>query len=244
VLPFGTTPAYLLLPRPLSELASRKELTNWLHQIFLSLALPAPAASARGRIHQPLALNAFTKLLCRLYDVGYPSHWLSAIIEDIPADRVVLDGPLPWDDALPIPLPDRRPSRKVKLNLTPYRAELEVAVATALPILPFAVSMPRRFSLPPSNRIVKYKSSVGSAFPFPYPSQLRHTDFFALSPITTSIAIVMAPTVAGVKSTKKLYDWVCFVNQRGEEAPSRDIVLIQGVTYDPRSGIVTWWMDG
>jgi hypothetical protein len=94
---FHSSCSSLPLPRPLGKLATRPELTNWLHRIFLKLALPPPNHSPRIFIPQAMTLNSFVKLLCRLHEVGYPSHWLSAVLQDLLADRVVLEGALPWD---------------------------------------------------------------------------------------------------------------------------------------------------
>jgi hypothetical protein len=92
----------LPLPRPLDELASRQELTSWLTQLFLAIALPPPSRPAPMRIPQPLTTNAFVKTVIKLHEVGYPSHWLSGVLEDILDNRMVLRGPLPWDKLLPL----------------------------------------------------------------------------------------------------------------------------------------------
>jgi hypothetical protein len=232
---------FLPYPRPLDKLASRSGLANWLNQILLKLALPAPSANIDTRIPQPLMLNAFVKLLGTLQHVGYPSHWLSAILESILSDKVVLNGRLPWDQRLPISVPDVRPAEKVHLNLAPYRAELEVTVAMALPILPFSLSLPSDCDSPPRSRIFKYSTSVGAVSKFPDASLWRYKDLMALCQLAPCIALAFAPSKSAIQSIGKLYDWVCGGNEKGK--PAKDIVLVQAVAYDPTTFVAEWWMD-
>jgi hypothetical protein len=76
-------------PRPLDELASRKELAPWLHQLLVNTLVPGVSPQAMGRfqapnmamsVRMPNNLVAFAGLLIYLHTIGYPGHWLGEFV--------------------------------------------------------------------------------------------------------------------------------------------------------------------
>jgi hypothetical protein len=236
--------ASLPLPQPLEELATRQELSIWLTRLFLSLALPPPSAPVPMRIPQPLALNAFVKTIQKLHEVGYPSHWLSGVLEDLLTDRAVLHGPLPWDKRLPVVIAQHKQQPtdlKTRLYLAPYRAELETAVATAQAFLPFAISLPAASRLPEPHRIARYTAIIGPDAACYFVDDYRFDDLNALASNASCVALAFAPSPVQFRSIGKLYDWVCGGSDRAKLA--NDLILVQGLTYDSHTGVTSWWMD-
>ncbi|OSX56847.1 hypothetical protein POSPLADRAFT_1050487 [Postia placenta MAD-698-R-SB12] len=80
VLAIGSLP----LPRPLSELASRQELTTWLTRVLLAELVSGRSKEPPFKIRMPHGLVAFFALLLHLYRVGYPGHWLSDFLNSVP----------------------------------------------------------------------------------------------------------------------------------------------------------------
>jgi hypothetical protein len=236
------------LPRELDQLASRNEVNTWLLRIFLKLALPAPSPSAQLRIPQPLCLNAFIKLLQRLYDIGYSPHWLSGVLEDILGDKVVFNGVMPWEGPLPIALPADDPrnkpmATKLKLHLNAYRAELEASLVTASSFLPFAVSASSCGGLPPPGRICKFVANVGKIDEdlFAFYWSIRNKDMSALSGLSACVGLAFGPNEDSLRAVQFLYEWVCGGVEQGKRAA--DLILVQAVEYNSHKGEATWWMD-
>ncbi|EIW51999.1 uncharacterized protein TRAVEDRAFT_136302 [Trametes versicolor FP-101664 SS1] len=67
----------LPLPRPLSDLASRDELTTWLTRVLFNTLIPGRTCMPPQNVRLPNNLVAFFGLLMHLNRVGYPAHWLS-----------------------------------------------------------------------------------------------------------------------------------------------------------------------
>lgn len=132
-------------PRSLKELASKDELFTWLIRLLFSiLALPKPNNSQK--VYYPSNLVAFIEILVHLHSVGFPTHWLSEVMQRILSDTVVTEIPL-YRGRFPIPtseLTNRVKARKVCLN--PWRVELETIIATSYDALPFPLTPPPDFS--------------------------------------------------------------------------------------------------
>lgn len=142
--PFITKPQQL--PRALSELASREELSTWLSRVLIYTIVPGTGdLEDRSRVRLPNNLVAFMNLLIHLHAVGFPSHWLTDIVHCIISDNLVTDI-TPYLGKWPIPVSDsnKRVTRR-KVRLDPWLAELETIVATGYKGIPFALSLPSKF---------------------------------------------------------------------------------------------------
>ncbi|KAF8962201.1 hypothetical protein BDZ97DRAFT_1130396 [Flammula alnicola] len=156
--PFGdivVTP--LPLPRPLDELASKRELHAWLADLLLCILCNAPSLPS-PRIELPNNLTAFFQVLIHLHRVGFPAHWLGDFVQYIVSDNLVTDA-TPYLGLLPVP-PNEPRKRKVarKVNLRVWQANIEVILASVQSALPFAVSLPQDY--PTLQDIQTYKARV------------------------------------------------------------------------------------
>ncbi|KAL6298482.1 hypothetical protein BKA93DRAFT_65275 [Sparassis latifolia] len=157
VLSLGSQP----LPRPLSELASREELTTWLTRVLLYTVVPGKSKPAPYKIRLPHNLAAFVGLLIHLHRVGFPAHWLSEFLKGILSGGIATDL-VPYRDFYPIPLADahQRVSRR-RLRLDPWLVELETLLATVQAGLPFPITLPTQATpLPPLEDIVLFEAEA------------------------------------------------------------------------------------
>ncbi|KAI1208761.1 uncharacterized protein F4807DRAFT_429253 [Annulohypoxylon truncatum] len=71
------------------QLMPRYELIKWLHMHILKLCLPPRRLKVKGQqVYMPLNMTAFFRLIIHLSRVGYPSHWLSAVLTEICTGRI------------------------------------------------------------------------------------------------------------------------------------------------------------
>jgi hypothetical protein len=111
------------------------------------------------QVSNPTTLRTFIQLLMHVKQLGYPSHWISEVLEHIVEDnlesehRPSQDSPIPISEIMSI-----HPRRKMQLS--PWMADIEVVVATVLSALPFALRLPQRF--PAASDIGLYSSPVDS----------------------------------------------------------------------------------
>ncbi|KAI0672184.1 hypothetical protein C8Q78DRAFT_971990 [Trametes maxima] len=138
----------LPLPRPLSELATREELTTWLTRVLFNMLIPGRSRPSPGNVRLPHTLVAFFGLLMHLHRVGFPAHWLSEFLARVLSGSMVSDI-APYADIWPIPLEDmhrRVSSRRVRVD--PWLVEFENIIATAYYAIPFPIAgiLPAEFS--------------------------------------------------------------------------------------------------
>jgi hypothetical protein len=138
------------LPRPLSELASREQLSTWLSRVLIYTVIPGHGGNSREfRVRLPNNLVAFIDLIVYLHGVGFPGHWLSDFLQSI-LDNSLITNITPYLGKWPIPVSDmkRRVSRR-KVDLEPWLVEIETILALTQSGFPFAVWLPG--GCPPSH---------------------------------------------------------------------------------------------
>ncbi|RPD61780.1 hypothetical protein L226DRAFT_506692 [Lentinus tigrinus ALCF2SS1-7] len=136
------------LPRPLSELATRDELTTWLTRVLFNTFFSGRTKPPPCNVRLPHNLVAFFGLLMHLHRIGYPGHWLSDFLGRVLSGRMTSDI-VPFNDEYPIPvshIAERVPSRSVRTD--PWLVELETIIATAYYAVPFPITaaLPKDFS--------------------------------------------------------------------------------------------------
>ncbi|KAI0737514.1 hypothetical protein C8Q80DRAFT_1115040 [Daedaleopsis nitida] len=145
------------LPRPLSELATREELTTWLSRVLFHAFIhgrSVPCYHHDTRL--PHNLVAFFGLLMYLHRIGYPPHWLSAFLARVLSGRMVADV-IPYTGTYPIPICEyerRVPARTVRTD--PWLVEFETIIATAYYAIPFPIAsaLPADFSRDAEDMVV------------------------------------------------------------------------------------------
>lgn len=131
------------LPLRFDQLASRTDFERWLHRVLIRILSP-PQPTRRPGIFMPSTLATFMRLLIHTNEIGYPSHWLSEVVERIINDRLTSEHrPYPTSPIPATELTRFHPAHKVQLS--PWMADIEIVVATAYPAFPFSVRVPRGF---------------------------------------------------------------------------------------------------
>lgn len=127
-------------PLPLTQLASREELTHWLTRVLLNTISPPQPGPESYRVMYPSNLVSFVNLLLHVHAVGFPGHWLSEFLGDILADKLASTAVI--HSKLPIPAAERtRTVVNRKLFLDPWKVDFETIFSIARGALPFPVSL-------------------------------------------------------------------------------------------------------
>ncbi|PBL04096.1 hypothetical protein ARMGADRAFT_1022590 [Armillaria gallica] len=137
------------LPRPLSTLPSREELTTWLTRVLLATIFPPAFANSMQqmlRVRYLSDLVAFITFL-RLHEIGYRSHWLSEYLQTILSDSLVTDiAPYAGDPPISLSELGRRGPTRRRMKLDPWRVEFENILALSYEALPFPMALPSDFA--------------------------------------------------------------------------------------------------
>ncbi|KAI0657611.1 hypothetical protein C8Q70DRAFT_1055762 [Cubamyces menziesii] len=141
------------VPRPLSELATRDELTTWLTRVLFNTFIPGHSKLRPHNVRCPHNLAAFFGLLFYLHRAGYPAHWLSDFLARVLSGRMLSDI-APYDDFWPMPVKERLrrvPARRVRTD--PWLVDFEVMIASAYHAVPFPLTgaLPADFSREPED---------------------------------------------------------------------------------------------
>ncbi|KDR74060.1 hypothetical protein GALMADRAFT_269552 [Galerina marginata CBS 339.88] len=149
----------LSLPRSLDQLASKKELHNWLAHLLLCTLCNGIPRHPPARIDLPNNLNAYLHVLVHLSRVGFPSHWIGDFLQSLVSNNLITDLQ-PYLGRTPIPKSEirNRKSSPRKVNLEAWQAELQVMLALTIPALPFTVALPPDY--PQFSDIQTFKATV------------------------------------------------------------------------------------
>ncbi len=135
-------------PRPLSELATRDEITTWLTRLLFNTFIPGHTKFRPANVRLPHNLVAFFAILMYLHRIGYPAHWLSEFLARILSGKMHSDI-RQYDDFYPIPVSERTVRVKPRTVRTdPWLVEFETILATAYHGIPFPIAtvLPPDFS--------------------------------------------------------------------------------------------------
>jgi tetratricopeptide (TPR) repeat protein len=131
-------------PLNFESLMPRKDFTHWLYSVYMALVLPAPrdagnwGPSKSAIVRSPLNQTAFIRLLIRLSSVGYPKHWLSAILTSLLTNDTTSTARPPSECPITLGEVDRR-NAAANFDSSPWIAELSTLTTQFLRVLPFAV---------------------------------------------------------------------------------------------------------
>ncbi|EGG20040.1 hypothetical protein DFA_07156 [Cavenderia fasciculata] len=114
-------------PIPLDQLLGRDELIAWLSRLFVTIVTPSAVEPGTFPIHSPNNITMFFKLLGRLLRIGYPTHWITGVVE------LLLSGSLttvePTRKNRMIPLSRVAPPLLKMLSITPWLIEIRTQAA-------------------------------------------------------------------------------------------------------------------
>jgi hypothetical protein len=129
------------LPLPWEKLMPRQELEKWFHAHFLKLYLPFPRQRwDDNQVFAPLNITTFFRLINHVYEVGYPAHWLSAILSKLCEGEIVTTARAPRALVTDVDLVlHMYPSRK--LCLKPFMVEFKTLLGIWRRLLPFGLHL-------------------------------------------------------------------------------------------------------
>jgi hypothetical protein len=140
---------------PFHDLLPQKNFLHWLYSLFITIALPV----RREHNNDPKTflwlrhnLTVFFRLLIHLRLLGYPSHWLSAVLTKILKNQVRTSARAAKSYPSDIAATQKEHPMK-PFNTAPFQLELSSLTPIFQPILPFAVL---DADLPPLNSIYNY----------------------------------------------------------------------------------------
>ncbi|KAL8279406.1 hypothetical protein RQP46_008218 [Phenoliferia psychrophenolica] len=154
--PIGFADYAIFSPCPTGKLLSRSDLAHFIQSTFLRLALPSRNRSSLDMqtVREPLNLASLFRILRRLHEIGYPSHYISDALLPIlsnslvtrarpPPDKIPLLAPVPLSPAIPI-------------STAPFLPELIVAASVYHHSLPFPIPS---LAIIPLSKIGQYRLS-------------------------------------------------------------------------------------
>ncbi|KAJ7579198.1 hypothetical protein C8J56DRAFT_965071 [Mycena floridula] len=154
----------LPLPRPLSTLASKSELTTWLVRLLFTIIVPPETRQSPYRVEAPNNLVVFFDLLLLLREIGFPAHWISEFLASLLNDSLTTDV-APYLGMLPIPV-NELTVRPRKINLAPWQAEFETIVALSYDAWPFPILLPTHYLAKSHQDIAAFQVFGLDEFPF------------------------------------------------------------------------------
>ncbi|KAJ7441601.1 hypothetical protein B0H11DRAFT_2204687 [Mycena galericulata] len=130
-------PQYLgcTLPLTAAQLAPREQLEGWLHRILMRILAPPYSNTSGYSILMPTTFRTFIQLLIHVVDMGYPLNWISDLFNSILSD----DLHSSWRPYASAPMLADTISKQhplTRVQLSSWMADIEVVIASALPILP------------------------------------------------------------------------------------------------------------
>ncbi|KAK8115740.1 hypothetical protein PG984_012242 [Apiospora sp. TS-2023a] len=118
------------------ELMPQASLTKWLCSHFLKICLPYKRGPAFDLVSAPLNLTTFVRLLVHVSEIGYPAHWLSALVNNLLSGQVTTTARAPRRYVLRTRDVDKvYPAQKVSVE--PWKMELAALISLWQPLLPF-----------------------------------------------------------------------------------------------------------
>ena len=118
---------------------SRDNLELWLYRLFLKLAIPKDRfPRSYELIYSPWNLSVYIRLFVHLNEIGYPAHWLSAILSNICSGAISTRARPPRSE--PLKISESKADMPVlKQSTTPFVAEMTTLLSMYQVALPFAV---------------------------------------------------------------------------------------------------------
>ncbi|KAF1991587.1 hypothetical protein K402DRAFT_416873 [Aulographum hederae CBS 113979] len=156
-----------------SDLMSRASLERWLCSLFLKIALPFKQSEVfMTYVFNPLNLSMFFRVFIRLHDLGYPSHWLSTVLDCILSNGIETSARPPR--SCPVTSTGAgKVNRERHVSIKPFIPEITTLAALWVPVLPFGVITT---AMPPADSIKKYSIQFGQLYPIRFGSSVNTTN--------------------------------------------------------------------
>ncbi|KAG6820545.1 hypothetical protein H0H93_015430 [Arthromyces matolae] len=229
------------IPRPLSELASRENLRDWLTRIFISVLYPGIFQRRPNFVQLSNGLTAFIALLVELENIGYPGHWLADILESLMNGTLVTDRQV-YRGEIPRPLSDlNQKGNAHSLRTDPWVADLEAIVASARDGLPFALSLRSDLASKASD-IGHYRAAINANMFYTNPMMRFPDNDPVLSLLFYKDRSTLHHRITSTPGTMNwfLQDLPDIIEGRTSPPPGTFHILTAPDTVDLERGEVTW----
>jgi hypothetical protein len=145
------------VPLEYQNLVPRQRVEEWLYRLFLTLAVPMERECRRFvLIYSPLNMTAFIRLCAHLHTIGYPAHWMGAVLAEIISGSIATKARAPKTDPLGIEETDNQTKNSVlRQSTAPFAAEMStlLAIFQSAGALPFGIISP---NIPPIGLVYRY----------------------------------------------------------------------------------------
>lgn len=134
----------------LPQLMNREQLETWVYGHLLKICANGerPLHSDRP-VFAPLNITMIFRILEHLFQVGYPSHWLSSIIASICEGRIATRARPPVDEVMKLwELEQTHSYLKVEMSVAAWQPEFSTHFAVWRRVLLFGVILPQANSVP------------------------------------------------------------------------------------------------
>ncbi|KAG6008119.1 hypothetical protein E4U21_005001 [Claviceps maximensis] len=169
------------------ELMPRAEFEKWIHGHLLKICLPYPRPIFSGSpVYAPLNLTTIIRLVIAMFEVGYPAHWLLAILSSMCTGVLTTSARPPAKRVCDVSDVDRKHPVQ-QSTIYPWVPELTTLLSIWRRLLPFGTD-PLDALLVPLNNVCQY--SV--AFP-PFQAENERYPHFMLLFWNTEIATTERP---------------------------------------------------
>ncbi|KAJ3539009.1 hypothetical protein NMY22_g4929 [Coprinellus aureogranulatus] len=217
-----------------SSTVSKKKLHDYLKLMFIRFLCPPRSPQMPFRIDEPGTLAYFHHLLFYLVQhAGCPAHWVAEVLQSIVDDKLVTDV-IPYTGMLPIQpaAKNLRTASPRKVNLKPWRAELETILVSIKPMIPFSIILLEDIASLTHKDIGTYTAGITSTV----------ENRFDISPFVKTAGLVFYPPSAAESDVSRVVARkVDLLDDLKGTLPQVQFLSMQE-GLDVKKGVVSWRM--
>ncbi|KAJ6782404.1 hypothetical protein PWT90_10097 [Aphanocladium album] len=145
------------------RLLSKPELEKWIYGHLLKICLPYPRSISSGSpVHAPLNLAFLFSFFTRMFETGYPAHWITNILSSVCSGQITTSARPPRQRVTtPSDIDIKQPA--VKFSVQPWVAEFTTLLSFWRRLLPFGADAAGG-ALVGLDKIAQYRISFASLF--------------------------------------------------------------------------------
>ncbi|KAK4185855.1 tetratricopeptide [Podospora australis] len=199
--------------------------------------LPKQGLLPRAHLYSPLNLAAFMRLVAHLSSIGYPSHWLSAVLEALCSGEITTTARAPRQvTADKFDVDDPHPA--TKMTVAPWRADFTTTLGVWSRLLPFGFVVPPA-SIPGPDEVGEYSVT--------FPPLRADADDYLRSPHFVLVfwdSRKGGASKAGRKGILRkilLNDETGFQMKEAAEKRKTGIHVFSSLHYDSDTETARWW---
>lgn len=217
-----------------SSTVSKKKLQDYIKLMFIRFLCPPRSPQMPFRIDEPGTLAYFFHFLFYLVqNAGCPAHWVAEILQNIIDDKLMTDV-IPYAGMLPVQPAAKSVKRASarKVNLKPWRAELETILLSIKPSIPFSVILPEELASLTYEDLGTYTAPIASTV----------ENRFDISPFVKTAGLVFYQPSVSESEIGRVISRVADLLDNAKGALPQVQLLSMQEGLDVRSGVVSWRM--